>query len=164
MDGQGQDGDAEAESRGDERFADAAGNGHGLAGLDVEDAERADHAADRPQEAQERRHGDDDAQIVETAAQFGHEDARLHFDEGLDVRTCLMLKDILQNEGQAAAAVHGQALGLVVAPQLHLRVELFGKGFPGVHVSIENRPFDANVADEERTGQEQVHDRPACLK
>ena len=53
-------------------FADTAGNGNGLTGLDVKDTERADHAADRPQEAQERRHGDDDAQIVETAAQFGH--------------------------------------------------------------------------------------------
>ena len=37
MDGQGQDGHAEAESRGDEGFADAAGNGDGLAGLDIED-------------------------------------------------------------------------------------------------------------------------------
>lgn len=55
MDDQGQNSDAEAKSRGDEGFADTAGNGNGLTGLDVKDTERADHAADRPEEPQERR-------------------------------------------------------------------------------------------------------------
>ena len=96
VDGQGQDGHAEAESRGDEGFADAAGNGDGLAGLDVEDTEGANHAADCPQKPQERRHGDDDRQIIEAVAQFRNEDARLHLDEGLDVRPSLALEDLLQ--------------------------------------------------------------------
>ena len=42
-----------------------------------------------------------------------------------------------------------QLLCLVAAPQFHLRIELFGKGLPGVHVPIEQSPFDANIADEE---------------
>ena len=64
-------------------FADAAGDGCRLARFKVEYAERRNHAADRTEEAEQGSHGDDDAQIVETAAQFGHEDARLHFDEAL---------------------------------------------------------------------------------
>ena len=64
-------------------FADTAGNGNGLTGLDVKDTERADHAADRPEEPQERRQGDDDAQIIEMTAKAGDKNPRLHFDKGL---------------------------------------------------------------------------------
>ena len=64
MDGQGQDGHTKAKGRGNEGFANTAGNGHSLAGFNIEDTKGTDHAADSAQEAQEGRHSDDDAEKI----------------------------------------------------------------------------------------------------
>ena len=153
MNDQGQHSDAEAESRSDEGFADAAGNGNGLAGLNVEDAEGADHAADRPQESQERRQGDDDAQIIEMTAKARDKDPRLHFDKGLPFGASLAFKNVGQNEGQTAGRIGRKLTGLIDLMKFHVRIKSIGKSLAGIHLGKEDSPFDADIHRKEGAGQ-----------
>ena len=62
---QGQNSNAEAGSRSDKCFTNTAGDSDRSAGFQIKDTEGADHADNGTQKAQQRSHGNDDAQIVE---------------------------------------------------------------------------------------------------
>ena len=157
---------AKPRRRRDQRLADAARDGKRLACAHAEDAERLDHARNRTEKPQKRRHRHDHRQVVEPFPQAHRHIGVRRVERERQViarrrRTHADLGDVRGRRVLRLAKLRCLLQIVLLQEARQLRDEI---ARTPARLTIEAETLDSDDRNNDRTHQEDIHDRAALLK
>ena len=147
-------------------LTDTARNSARLSRIEIEHAERRDHATDRTQETEERRHRDRDAQIIHPVAQLRERNAGLNFHIGGHLaRVLAVLCDGAEQDVRDHAALRIRQFNRLLKALIgNVQHELMCKRPPRIHTCKVKRTLNADKDDKDRHRKQEVHNDAALPK